>query len=160
MKRLRGCLGVFLIFFFGVIVGAALTSGAIWKETHDLIEGGPDVVVAKLSDRLNKELKLDDAQKQMLAEIVTETRIKLRVARAEAQPKVVEALADAQKRTRAILTTAQQKKFDEIVKRAGEKWQAASGDAAPANEVKGEPAAAPSTPVPAKAPAPVEEEKN
>ena len=86
MKRLRGVLGVFLIFFFGIIVGVALTGGTIWKELHDLIEGGPDVVVAKLSDRLSKDLKLDDAQKQMLAQIVTETRIKLRTARAGAQP--------------------------------------------------------------------------
>ena len=123
MKRLRGCLGVFLIFFFGVIVGAALTSGAIWKEMHDLIEGGPDSVVAKLSDRLNKELKLDDAQKQMLAQIVTETRIKLRTARAASQPEIAAALADAEQRTRAILNPGQQKKFDEIVQRVGEKWK-------------------------------------
>jgi hypothetical protein len=57
MKRLRGIAGVFLIFIFGVIVGAALTSGAIWKELHDFVEGGPDAVVAKISDRLNKELR-------------------------------------------------------------------------------------------------------
>ena len=49
MKRLRGFLGVFLIFFFGVVVGAALTGGTIWKEMHDIIEGGPDAVVAKIS---------------------------------------------------------------------------------------------------------------
>lgn len=124
MKRLRGCAGVFLIFFFGVIVGAALTSGAIWKEMHDVIDGGPDAVVAKVSDRLNKELKLDDAQKQMLTLIVTETRIKLRAARADSQPKIAEALDDAEKRARAILNEGQRKKFDEIVKHGGEKWRA------------------------------------
>ena len=124
MKRLRGCLGVFLIFFFGVIVGAALTSGAIWKEMHDVIDGGPDAVVAKVHDRLHKELSLDEAQKQMLELIVTETRIKLRTARAEAQPQIAAVLADAEKRARAILNPSQQKKFDEIVKHGREKWQA------------------------------------
>ena len=122
MKRLRGFLGVFLIFFFGVIVGVALTGGTIWKEMHDLIEGGPDAVVAKFSDRLNKELKLDDAQKQMLAQIVTETRIKLRTIRAEAQPQVATALTDAEQKVRVILNPDQQKKFDQIVARGREKW--------------------------------------
>jgi len=154
MKRLRGCLGVFLVFFFGIVVGVALTHGAIWKEIHDLIEGGPDVVVAKISDRLDKELKLDDAQKRMLAEIVTEARIKLRVARADAQPKVEEALVEAQKRTRAILTSGQQRKFDEIVKRAGDQWLAPEAGAGPERSEKPEPVA------PVKSPEPTDSEKN
>jgi hypothetical protein len=123
MKRLRGIAGVFLIFIFGVIVGAALTSGAIWKELHDFIEGGPDAVVAKISDRLNKELKLDDAQKQMLAQIVTGTRIKLREIRQPTQPQVEEALADAERKIRAILNAGQQKKFDQVVVKGREKWK-------------------------------------
>ena len=122
MKRLRGFLGVFLIFFFGVIVGASMTSGAIWKEIHDLIEGGPDAVVAKFSDKLNKELKLDDAQKQMLAQIVTETRIKLRTIRAEAQPPVATALTDAEQKVRVILNPDQRKKFEQIIAKGRENW--------------------------------------
>ena len=122
MKRLRGFLGVFLIFFFGVIVGASMTSGAIWKEIHDLIEGGPDAVVAKFSDKLNKELKLDDAQKQMLAQIVTETRIKLRTIRAEAQPQVATTLTDAEQKVRVILNPDQRKKFEQIIAKGRENW--------------------------------------
>ena len=134
MKRLRGFLGVFLIFFFGVIVGAALTGGTIWKEMHDLIEGGPDVVVAKLSDRLNKELKLDDAQKQMLAQIVTETRIKLRTLRADAQPQVEDAIADAERKLRAILNSDQQREFDKTIARGNEHWRGRTVDReSPAN---------------------------
>ena len=123
MKRLRGFLGVFLIFFFGVIVGAAFTGGAIWKEMHDVIEGGPDAVVAKIGDRLGKELKLDDAQKRMLDQIVTETRIELRVIRAEDQPRVTAALAAAEQKVRAVLSPEQRKKFDVIVGNSREKWE-------------------------------------
>lgn len=123
MKRLRGFLGVFLIFFFGVIVGAAFTGGAIWKEMHDVIEGGPDAVVAKIGDRLRKELKLDDAQKRMLDQIVTETRIELRVIRAEDQPRVAAALAAAEQKVRAVLSPDQQKKFDVILGNSREKWE-------------------------------------
>ena len=123
MKRLRGVLGVFLIFFFGVVVGVALTGGTIWKEMHDVIEGGPDAVVGKISDRLGKELKLDDAQKQMLAQIVTDTRVKLRVLRAEKQPQVSEAIVEAEQKIRATLNAEQQKKFDRILERSGAKWR-------------------------------------
>ena len=123
MKRLRGFVGVFLIFFFGVIVGAALTGGTIWKEMHDMIEGGPDAVVGKISDRLEKELKLDDAQKQMLAQIVTDTRVKLRVLRAEKQPQVAEAVSEAEHKIRATLNAEQQTKFDRILERSGAKWK-------------------------------------
>ena len=123
MKRLRGFVGVFLIFFFGLIVGVALTGGTIWKEMHDVIEGGPDAVVAKISDRLKKELKLDDSQQQMLAQIATETRIKLRVLRAEKQPQVTETILDAEQKLRAILNAEQQKKFGEIAAKMREKWE-------------------------------------
>ena len=123
MKRLRGFLGVFLIFFFGVIVGAAFTGGGIWKEMHDVIEGGPDAVVAKISDKLGKELKLDDAQKRMLDQIVTETRIELRLIRADGQPRVSATLAAAAHKIRAVLNPEQQKKFDVIVERSRLKWE-------------------------------------
>ena len=123
MKRLRGILGVFLIFFFGVIVGAAVTGGTIWKEMHDVIEGGPDAVVGKIADRLGKELKLDDAQKKMLDQITTETRIELRGIRAEAQPRVRETLAAAERKVRAVLSPEQQKKFDQILEKSREKWE-------------------------------------
>lgn len=123
MKRLRGFLGVFLIFFFGVIVGAALTGGTIWKELRDVIEGGPDAVVAKIADRLEKDIKLNDAQKKMLDQIVTETRIELRGIRADAQPRVRETLAKAEGKVRAVLGPDQQKKFDQIIEKSREKWE-------------------------------------
>ena len=123
MKRLRGILGVFLIFFFGVIFGVAVTGGTIWKEMREVIEGGPDAVVAKIADRLGKELKLDDAQKKMLDQITTETRIELRGIRAEAQPRVRETVAAAERKVRAVLGPEQQKKFDQIIEKSREKWE-------------------------------------
>ena len=123
MKRLRGCLGVFLIFFFGVIVGAAVTNGIIVKKVRDLVEGGPDAVVEIISGRLKDELKLDDSQKELLQHIVAETRIKLREIRQQTQPQVGDTLNEAEQKVRAILNPNQQKKFDEIVTRGREKWK-------------------------------------
>ena len=86
MKKAKGCLGVFLIFFFGVLCGIVVTEGVIRDKVREVVEGGPDKVVDVVVTRLNKDLKLDDEQKLKLQQIVAETRIKLRQIRARTQP--------------------------------------------------------------------------
>ena len=123
MKRFKGCLGVFLIFVFGVIVGVAATSGVIVKKVRTLVAGGPDAVVEVIGERLKDELKLDESQKEMLRHIIADTRIRLREVRQQTQPQVEETLAAAEQKVRAILDPQQQKKFDEIVAKGREKWK-------------------------------------
>lgn len=123
MKKLKGCLGVFLIFFFGVIVGVAVTAGVIHEKVQAVVEGGPDKVVGVVVERLNKELKLDGSQQLKLQQIVAETRIRLRQIHEQTQPQVRDALAEAEGKVRAILYTGQMKKFDAIVKQGREKWK-------------------------------------
>ncbi len=123
MKRFKGCLGVFLIFFFGVVFGIATTSGVIVKKVRDLVVGGPDAVVEVIGGRLKDELKLDDSQKELLQHIIADTRIKLREIRQQTQPQVEEILAEAEHKVRAILNPGQQGKFDEIVTKGREKWK-------------------------------------
>ena len=120
MKRFKGCLGVFLIFVFGVIVGVGATSGVIVKKVRTLVAGGPDAVVEIIGERLKDELKLDESQKELLRHIIADTRIRLREVRQQTQPQVEETLATAEKKVRAILDPQQQKKFDEIVAKGRE----------------------------------------
>ena len=123
MKRLKGCLGVFLIFFFGVLFGAAITAGGIHQKVREIVAGGPDKVVDEIVRRLNDDLKLDDSQKEMLKAIATDTRIKLRAVRQQTQPQVEEVLNEAEGKVRGILNPRQLPKFDEIVKRGREQWK-------------------------------------
>lgn len=123
MKKFKGCLGVFLIFLFGVIFGIAATSGVIVKKVRDLVEGGPDAVVGIIGDRLKDELHLDDSQKELLQHIIAETRIRLREVRQQTQPQVEETLDEAERKVRAILNPEQQKKFDEVVTKGRERWK-------------------------------------
>lgn len=123
MKRLKGCLGVFLIFFFGVVVGVAVTAGVIHQKVREVVEGGPDTVVAVIVQRLKDELKLDSAQQELLQHIANDTRIKLRSIRQQTQPQVLEALAEAEQKVRGILNPEQVPKFEEIVRRGREQWQ-------------------------------------
>lgn len=123
MKKLRGCLGVFLIFFFGVLFGAAITAGGIHQKIREIVLGGPDKIVDEIVHRLNADLKLDSGQKEMLKAITTDTRIKLRAIRQQTQPDVERVLHEAESKVRGILNPNQVPKFDEIVKRGREQWK-------------------------------------
>ena len=123
MKKVKGCLGVFLIFIFGAVVGAAIAYSALIKKVRDVVEGGPDAVVGVIVGRLKEELKLDPTQQEMLQRIALDTRIKLRGIRQETQPQVEQTLADAEADVRKILTPNQAKKFNEIISRGRTKWK-------------------------------------
>lgn len=149
MKRFKGCLGVFLIFFLGVIVGAILASGAIYAKVWELIEGGPDKVAEFTIKRINDELKLDDVQSREFTRIADRTRLRLRAVRYNHQSEVEAVLDESDRDLRAILTPKQNAKLTELMKRFRDRWRIQAADIAP-------PTPSPSTP----APAPVEPVEN
>lgn len=157
MKRFKGCLGVFLIFFFGVLFGCAITAAGINEKMLDLIRGGPDKITDGTVKWLKKDLKLDEEQQEMLHQITMDTRIKLRKIRQTTQPQVEQTLVEAAERVRGILNPDQVKKFDEMVDKAMKKWKAA--EAAPAVKTAPEEPQSPAAqeePQKAEAPAPAE----
>src|SRR5689334_13250860 len=103
MKRAKGCLGVFLVFFFGVLFGCAITAGLVHEKVLELVEGGPDKIIKEMVHRLNKDLQLDDEQQEMLEQIARDTRIELRRIRQSTQPEVDRTLSHAADRLRGIL---------------------------------------------------------
>ena len=138
-KRLRGVLGTLLVFVFGVIVGAALAGAGIWKEVGQIIVQGPDAVVSRVAKRLNDELKLDEDQRRMLAQITTDTQIKLRTIQSRNQPDVDRVLRDAADQIRMILSSEQREKFEQIIGRVQVKWRMPAGpkpSATPAIELR------------------------
>ena len=88
MKRFKGCLGVFLIFFLGAVFGALFASSAIYAKVWSLIEAGPETVTEFTVQRLRDELKLDSLQKREFQRISDRTRLQLRSLRYRAQPDV------------------------------------------------------------------------
>lgn len=145
MRTLKRILGVLLIFFFGVFIGAAATGAGAMQKLRETLLGGPEAVMDVVVKRLDRELKLDEEQKRKLQSIVDDARIKLRQSRMKIQPEMEATLQEAEQRTRAILYPAQVKKFDDLISRSREKWKTFEAPkATPA------PAAAPAsaTPVP------------
>ncbi|MEO8354174.1 MAG: hypothetical protein ABI680_20795 [Chthoniobacteraceae bacterium] len=149
MKRFKGCLGVFLIFFLGVIFGGILASGAIYAKVWGLIEAGPEAVAEFSVQRLHDELKLDSLQKREFQRIADRTRLRLRALRYANQPAVDEIVDEGESQLRAILSAKQQSKLDELMKRFREKWRAET----PAEKIEAEtPDGGPSETGPAKNP--------
>lgn len=122
-KRLRGIVGVLLVFVFGVIVGGALAGAGIWREVGQIIVQGPDAVVSRVAKRLSDELKLDEDQRRMLGQITTDTQIKLRTIQSRNQPEVDRVLRDAADQIRVILSSEQREKFEKIIGRVQVKWR-------------------------------------
>src|SRR6188768_3486987 len=111
MKTLKRILGVLLIFFFGVFIGAAITSGGVAKKLRETMLGGPEAVMDVIVKRLDRELNLDPEQKRKLQGIMDDSHIKLRQSREKVQPEIEQALLEAENRTRAILYPKQIPKF-------------------------------------------------
>ena len=149
MRTLKRILGVLLIFFFGVFIGAAVTGAGVTQKLREVLLGGPEAVMDVVVKRLDRELKLDAEQKRKLQSIVDDARIKLRQSRAKIQPEVEDTLHEAEDRTRAILYPEQVKKFDDLISKSREKWKAAeAGKAIPAPVSPAPASPAPATPSP------------
>lgn len=125
MRTLKRILGVLLIFFFGVFIGAAVTGAGAMQKLRETLLGGPEAVMDVVVKRLDRELKLDEEQKRKLQSIVDDARIKLRQSRIKIQPEMEGTLQEAEERTRAILYPAQVKKFDDLISRSRAKWKSA-----------------------------------
>ena len=131
MRTLKRILGVLLIFFFGVFIGAAVTGAGAMQKLRETLLGGPEAVMDVVVKRLDRELKLDEEQKRKLQSIVDDARIKLRQSRMKIQPEMEDTLQEAEQRTRAILYPAQVKKFDDLISRSRAKWKSAETPKAP-----------------------------
>ena len=127
MKTLRRVLGVLLIFFFGVFIGAAVTGAGFTKKVRETVMGGPEAVMEVIVKRLDSELKLDAEQKRRVQSVMDEAHIRLRQSRAKIQPDVEATLLDAETRVRALLYPKQIARFDELVSKGREQWKAKEG---------------------------------
>lgn len=158
MRTLKRILGVLLIFFFGVFVGAVVTGAGAMQKLRETLMGGPEAVMDVVVKRLDRELKLDDEQKRKLQGIVDDARIQLRQSHEQIRPQVEATLREAEERTRAILYPAQVKKFDDIIARSRAKWKGLEAPLSTPTPTEGSspPATpAPATPAPATTPIPL-----
>jgi hypothetical protein len=126
MKRLKSVLIVMLIFASGVVVGGIMGIGAT---VHDFVNktfrDGPPNVRRVLLQRAKQDLKLDDDQSHQFWEIFNDTGKELRDVLEPVLPQVQSSLLRAELRLRNVLKESQKAPFDNFVKIAKARWQAA-----------------------------------
>src|SRR5262245_41153866 len=113
VKRLRGCLGILLIFGLGLLVGGFLGFAAGWVGFfRKVVLGGPAAVREVLFQRAKDDLRLNYDQQEEVRAILKETSTELDNITSSVRPSVEDALARAEQRMRAVLNAKQRASFD------------------------------------------------
>ncbi len=121
---------VILIFLLGAATGG-LTAHLIYqKRIEGMVRGGPGAFSSMILDRMDRELKLDSAQREAIRTIIQETHGEMRQLRRQLRPQTREILARSEGRIKVLLRPEQREAFDRLIeqrRRHGEE----SGDGPP-----------------------------
>ena len=113
MKTFKLLLLVGLIFLAGVVAGVVGTRIAIRHWVRSAIQR-PQMVQTLVERRLKWQLRLDANQQAQVHQILTDARGRLRGLRQEYRPQVVLIVSNADEEISALLTSAQQKRFEKM----------------------------------------------
>ncbi|HXR05656.1 MAG TPA: periplasmic heavy metal sensor [Verrucomicrobiae bacterium] len=113
MKTFKILLLVGLVFLAGVVAGVVGTRIAIRHWVRSAIQR-PQMVQTLIERRLNRQLRLDANQQAQVHQILTGARGQLRELRQEYRPQVVLIVSNADVEISALLTPAQQRRFEKM----------------------------------------------
>ena len=113
MKTFKLLLLVGLVFLAGVVAGVVGTRIAIRHWVRSAIQR-PQLVQTLIERRLNRQLRLDVNQQAQVHQILTDARGQLKGLRQEYRPQVVLIVSNADVEISALLTPAQQKRFEKM----------------------------------------------
>lgn len=113
MKTFKLLLLVGLVFLAGVVAGVVGTRIAIRHWVRSAIQR-PEMVQTRVERRLNRQLWLDTNQQAQVHQILTDARGQLKGLRQEYRPQAVLIVSNADVEISALLTPAQQKRFEKM----------------------------------------------
>jgi hypothetical protein len=116
MSRWKIICAVLSIFILGAAFGLVVS---LWiAPRYGVYElTGRELLVQRVNTRIAKRLRLSPAQEKAISGIVEETRTQLLEIRKETRPLIRTALQNARAKIRAQLNSAQQAKFDEMIRK-------------------------------------------
>lgn len=124
MKKFKSILLLVLVFAAGTVTGVVVTRAVVRHVIHEVILH-PDRAQTFLERSLTRRLRLDNEQQARLHQIVLDAHGQLQDLRREYQPQIFEVFSNADGRLTAILTPAQQEKFQQWKAKNHPLWQAA-----------------------------------
>lgn len=113
MRRAAALAAVLALFFVGVVIGGL---GTHLYYAHRLGRPGAplDMIARSFEDRLARELRLSDEQREQMAAILREGHEEGERIRAELAPRVHEHMQRVHERLLEILTPEQRRRFEEL----------------------------------------------
>ena len=122
MRNWKAILGVVVVFLLGMTAGMFLTRAAAAKRLHRVLHGQTAFTAEEYSRRLNRQLRLDTAQREQVFTLVQAAWAQITDARSQCQPKILAALDDFDAKARVVLRPDQLEKFDKLVADRKAKW--------------------------------------
>ncbi len=113
MKTFKLLLLVGLVFLAGAVAGVVGTRIAI-RHWMRLAIDRPQMVQMLIERRLDRQLRLDANQQAQVQQILTDARGQLKGLRQEYRPQVVLIVSNADVEISALLTPAQQQRFEKM----------------------------------------------
>jgi Spy/CpxP family protein refolding chaperone len=112
--KLKLWLGIFSVFFLGILVGALGRSLYKQYKIAQFIQGGQSSITSRIMKKYDRELNLTEQQYVEIEKIVEEAREELSEFYRKYQPEKDEIINRRAGRIKEHLTSEQQQKFDRI----------------------------------------------
>jgi len=113
MKTLRLSLLIGLVFLAGAVAGVVGTRIAVRHWVRSAIQQ-PQMVQTLIERRLTRRLQLDASQQVQVRQILTDAHGQLRDLRLEYRPQITLVVSNADVKISALLTPAQQERFERM----------------------------------------------
>jgi len=113
MKIFKSILLLGLVFAAGIVIGVVGTRTVVRHFVGQAILH-PERAQLFMEHALTRRLRLDDEQQVKLHDILTETHTQLKDVQREYRPRISEIMSNADGQITAMLTSAQQEKFQQL----------------------------------------------
>lgn len=108
---------VILIFLLGAATGG-LTAYLIYqKRLEGMVRGGPGAMSEMILRRMDRELNLDNTQREAIRKIVQETHGEMRQVRRQFRPQTRQILANSEERIKKLLRPDQREAFERLIEK-------------------------------------------
>jgi len=123
MRSGKAITAVILIFLLGVATGG-LTAHLIYqKRIEGMLRGGSGPMSEMILKRMDRELKLDAAQRTAIRTIIQETHGEMRQIRRQFLPQTQRILANSERRIRELLRPDQKDAFTRLLEKRRRHWE-------------------------------------
>ena len=113
MKTLKLIFLLALVFFAGAVAGVVVTRAVVRHTVREAVTH-PERVQLLIERRLAWRLRLDNDQRTKLHDILSDTHGQLAALRQQYRPQVVSILSTADSQITALLTPAQQERYEKF----------------------------------------------